>query len=216
MTEYQAQHRLYRKSRLVTMVIPSKETIWMDDITIPINLEPYLSQPNPALALYRNPDTRDLVIDFFIDLTGSEEVALTTLYYSDRYHIPALVSFSLAYVESRFLPEAVNANPGSYDRGVFQLNNLSFPHLRPDDFFNIDVNVFHGIRHLDWCVSVTDSMEEALAVYNAGLYRVKNGQTPESTQRYVRLIMNFRSVLAREFSRFMSRRGSEVVFRTGE
>ena len=186
------------------MVIPGKSALWLDNSRAVLELQPYLDQDYPDLALFHAPEFRDKVIDFFIGVARNEEIALLTLYYSDRFSVSPLLAFSVAYYESRFLPRAVNQNPTSIDRGVFQLNNLSFPHLAEEDFFNIHVNIFHGIRHLEWCISVTDTYEAALGVYNAGLSRIRRGEYPASTLVYIRRVMNHRETLERELIHYLA------------
>jgi len=196
-----AENRLSRKSMATPVGIPVKgSSSAMRGITLEISELDLAKDTKPALTLYRHPATRNAVIDFFIDLTGSEEVALTTLYYSDRYQINPFLSFSLVYNESRFNPSVSSPNPGSIDRGLFQLNSKSFPHLLLDDFFNIDTNVRHGIQHLKWCLDQAKGSEEkALAIYNAGLGRITYGTIPASTQAYIRNIYRYKDNLARKF-----------------
>jgi soluble lytic murein transglycosylase-like protein len=188
------------------LVIPRKAALWLENPEVLVDLQPYLEQENPDLALFNAPELQGFVIDFFVELTRNEEIALTTLYYTNYYEVSPVLAFSVAYHESRFLPTAVNQNPTSIDRGVFQLNNLSFPRLSEVDFFNIGVNIRHGISHLDWCLSVVDTVEEALGVYNAGLSRIRRGEYPATTLVYIRRIMNYRETLERELVQYVAAR----------
>ena len=163
------------------------------------NIENFLEADDPTLALYREAVTRERVVDFFVERVGSETIALPILYYADRMDISLSLAFSLAWAESRYRSDAVNRNSRSVDRGVFQLNSLTFTHLTEDDFFTPEVNVFHGLRHLDWCLSVANSDEQAIAIYNAGSIRVLRGQIPAITQRYVGIIGNYREDLLVDF-----------------
>jgi soluble lytic murein transglycosylase-like protein len=167
------------------------------------NIENFLENSHPALALYREEVTRQRVVDFFVERTGAESTALPILYYADRLDIPLTLAFSLVYVESRFRPVAVNYNSTSVDRGLFQLNSLTFRHLREDDFFNPEVNAFHGLKYLEFCLNQGRNDEEALAIYNAGLTRVVRGQTPASTLRYVDKIVAYRAGLVAEFKAYI-------------
>jgi soluble lytic murein transglycosylase-like protein len=170
-----------------------------------------------ALTLYRHPATRNAVIDFFIDLVGSEEVALTVLYYSDKFKINPFMTFSLMYTESRFSPIARNQNPSSVDRGLFQLNSVTFANLQDNDFFSIDTNSRHGISHLKWCLDRAKGNEDvALAIYNAGPSRVLSGNTPPSTQAYVKKNRAYRNSLAQRFKVYISRHFDREVDSTSE
>lgn len=162
-----------------------------------------LDGPKPILALYREDLTHDGVVDFFVNLTGSEEIALPILYYADKADISLSLVFSLAWVESRFSPVAVNRNATSVDRGLFQLNSRTFQSLSEEDFFHPDTNTYHAMDYLSWCLQHTTSEEQAVAVYNAGLRRVRAGQTPQSTRIYVGRIVTFREQLERDFRRYM-------------
>lgn len=167
------------------------------------NIENFLDGPDPALALYRESITRDHVVEFFVERTGSETTALPILYYADRLDISLTLAFSLVWTESRFHPVAVNYNSRSIDRGLFQLNSLTFRHLAEEDFFDPDVNALHGLRYLQFCLDQGDDDAEALAIYNAGLTRVKAGRTPASTKRYVERLLTYRSRLEREFREYI-------------
>jgi soluble lytic murein transglycosylase-like protein len=167
------------------------------------NIENFLDGPDPALALYRETVTRDHVVEFFVDRTGSEATALPILYYADRLDISLLMAFSLVWTESRFRPVAVNYNDRSIDRGLFQLNSLTFRHLEEEDFFNPDVNTLHGLKYLQFCLEQGETDEEALAIYNAGLTRVAAGRTPASTLIYVSRVLEYQERLTAEFRNYI-------------
>ncbi|MEW5815356.1 MAG: transglycosylase SLT domain-containing protein, partial [Spirochaetota bacterium] len=76
-----------------------------------------------GLTLYRNNRYKNVVIDFFTNLTGSKKISRSILMYADHYDIPISLAFSLSWVESRFYPYAVSRNQNSVDRGLFQLNS---------------------------------------------------------------------------------------------
>lgn len=153
----------------------------------------------PMLALYREDVTHQAVVDFFVNLTGDPATALPMMYYAEQAEISFSLVFALAWVESRFSPDAVNRNATSIDRGLFQLNSLTFRQLSDEDFFHVDVNTYHGIDYLAWCLEQTDSEYQAVAVYNAGLSRVRAGRTPRSTLIYVERIREYRADLERRF-----------------
>lgn len=167
------------------------------------NIENFLEGPNPALSLYREEVTRERVVDFFVERAGSEQIALPILYYADRLDISLSLAFALVWGESRFHPVAVNYNSTSIDRGLFQLNSRTFRHLTEDDFFNPEVNAFHGLKYLEFCLTQGEDDAQALAIYNAGLTRVVRGQTPASTLRYVDVIQTYRGRLIRDFKAYI-------------
>ena len=167
------------------------------------NVRNLLESEQPMLALYREDVTHEAVVDFFVELTGSPEIALPMLYHADRENLSLSLVFSLAWVESRYSPVAVNQNATSTDRGLFQLNSLTFRDLSEDDFFHPDVNTFHGTQFLRWCMEHTESEMQAVACYNAGLTRVRAGRTPASTLIYVDRISEFRARLERRFRAYI-------------
>lgn len=163
------------------------------------NVANILDGPKPILSLYREDLTHDYVEQFFIDLTGSEEIALTILYHADRNDLSLSLVFSLSWVESRFSPTAVNRNSDSIDRGLFQLNSRSFPWLSEEDFFHPEVNASHGTDYLRYALRHGSDVRTALAVYNAGLSRVRRQQIPQSTLVYIERIMRYKASLEYHF-----------------
>ncbi|MFO8042222.1 MAG: lytic transglycosylase domain-containing protein [Alkalispirochaeta sp.] len=169
------------------------------------NVMNLLESDQPLLALYREDVTHQAVVDFFVELTGSEEIALPILYYANRENLSLSLVFSLVWVESRYSPVAVNHNATSIDRGLFQLNSRTFRDLSEEDFFHPDVNAQHGTQFLTWCMEHTSSDMQAVACYNAGLTRVRAGRTPQSTLIYVDRIGEFRAQLERRFRTYILR-----------
>ena len=143
-------------------------------------------------SFYRNPDTRAAVVVFFEGLTGDYEIARAILDESATRGVSPALAFALAYEESSFEPRALNRNPGSIDRGLFQLNSLSFPSLSVDEFYDIGTNVRNGIGHLQFCLKNGGNEVAALAMYNAGLGRVSKGGTPRRTLDYIYRITGYR------------------------
>ncbi len=164
-----------------------------------------LDSEHPMLALYREDVTHQAVVDFFVDLTGSSDIALPILYHANREDLSLSLVFSLTWVESRYSPVAVNQNATSVDRGLFQLNSRTFRNLSEEDFFHPDINSYHGTKYLRWCMEQTSSEMQAVACYNAGLTRVRAGRTPASTLVYVDRISQFRAQLERRFRAYILR-----------
>jgi soluble lytic murein transglycosylase-like protein len=140
---------------------------------------------------YRNAANRERVVDFFAALTGSAELAAVILANADIFGIPPALAFSLCWEESRYNPKAVNRKnrDRSVDRGLFQLNSLSFPDLKDEDFFDADINARYGLSHLRWCLDNAGTEVAALAMYNAGTARVRSGGTPHTTLDYISRIL---------------------------
>ncbi len=152
-----------------------------------------------GLELYRRPESRGRVIDFYSQVAGSREIAELILHYSNRYEVPPSLSFSLVYAESSFRPRAVNRNSNSIDRGLFQLNNRSFPELTEADFFDPVVNTQHGVAYLRYCLDEGKNPVVALAMYNAGRTRVTERGTPRMTLDYISKILDYQRDLEGRF-----------------
>jgi len=153
------------------------------------------------LKLYRDMDYQEWVIDFFAGLCSSREIAWAILDNADQYEVPPALAFALGWEESRFNPGAVNRgnHDGSVDRGLFQLNSYSFPHLEISSFFDVGINSRYGVSHLRHCLNSSNNEIVALAMYNAGTGRVKNHGTPKVTLDYVHRILENRSKIEKRF-----------------
>jgi len=147
------------------------------------------------LGMYRDPRSEDRVADFFAEICGSRDIAEIILANAEMYDIPPALAVALAWEESRFDPHAVNTRnrDQSIDRGLFQLNDRSFPRLEAQTFFNPWMNARYGMSHLRYCLDTGGSEIAALAMYNAGAGRVNSSGTPRSTLDYISRIMSNRS-----------------------
>jgi len=147
------------------------------------------------LELYRNPKSQGRVVGFFTEICASREIAEVILASAEMYDIPPALAVALAWEESRFDPRAVNTKnrDQSTDRGLFQLNDRSFPRLETQTFYNPWINARYGMNHLRYCLDTGGSEIAALAMYNAGAGRVNSSGTPRSTLDYISRIINNRS-----------------------
>lgn len=156
----------------------------------------YGKQFDVGLELYRSLSTRTAVEWFYTNVAGNQEVALAILQEADKNNIPLSLAFSLAYTESRYKVTAINRNTNaSIDRGLFQLNNKSFPALVEADFYDPYVSAKYGLSHLRFCLDTAGNEVSALAMYNAGTSRVRNNGTPQMTLNYISNIQTYRQGL---------------------
>ena len=154
-----------------------------------------------GLALYRQPSSRSAVEWFYMHVTGNKDISLAILEEAEKNNIPLSLAFALAYTESRYKINAVNKNKNaSIDRGLFQLNNRSFPQLNEEEFFNPAISAKYGMSHLRFCMNVAGDEITALAMYNAGTTKVRSNNTPQTTLIYVGKIMAYREKLDRLFA----------------
>ena len=150
------------------------------------------SEGDIALRLYRSDKTRDAVIAFYSELTGNRDITEIILKHADQNNISPSLAFALSWEESRFKPTAVNRNPASVDRGLFQLNSKAFPNLSEEEMFDPETNASNGLSHLRYCIDQSGNEVAALAMYNAGATAVRNGKTPKRTLDYVSRILSYR------------------------
>lgn len=145
-----------------------------------------------GLYIYRNPLTKDHIISYFDQLTGSPRITDIILRNADKNDIPVSLAFSLAFAESSYNPKAFNNNSTSIDRGLFQLNSKSFPDLTEIDFFDPEINARYGLSYLRKCIDRGGNEIVGLAMYNAGSGRVTGSGTPKMTLDYIAKIMDYR------------------------
>lgn len=154
-----------------------------------------------GLELYREPTSRAAVEWFYLHITGKRDVTYAILDEANKNDVPLSLAFALAYTESHYKADAINRNTNtSIDRGLFQLNNFSFPMLTESDFFNPETSARYGMRHLRFCLDTAGNEVTALAMYNAGTARVRKNTTPHSTLLYVDSIMRYKNRLDAAFS----------------
>ena len=154
-----------------------------------------------GLALYRQTQSKAAVEWFYTHITNSRGIAQAVLENADKNNIPLSLAFALAHTESNFKVTATHSNTNnSIDRGLFQLNNQSFPNLAESDFYNPDVSAKYGLSHLRFCLDSAGNEIAALAMYNAGTNKVRNNSTPQMTLNYISKIENYRSWLEDNFS----------------
>ena len=157
--------------------------------------------PDLVLEYYRNPEFQKWVIDFFTNISLNSEIAEAILLNADRYNVSPALAFALCWEESRFNPHAINRGnrDGSVDRGLFQLNNRSFPNLETSAFYQIEINARNGISHLHHCLNSGGTEISALAMYNAGTGRVRSTGAPHVTLNYVSRILENRQKIESRF-----------------
>jgi hypothetical protein len=162
---------------------------------------PEIKNPDRFLELYMQPEYQDFIIGYFAEVSGSAEIAKVILAQASAFNIPPALAFSLCYEESKFKPRAYNnANrDDSVDRGLFQLNSRSFPHLQVTEFYNPEINAYHGLKHLRSCLDTGGTEIIGLAMYNAGTSRVRNTGTPLRTLVYVSRILDNRNRIENNF-----------------
>ena len=164
-----------------------------------------VTEPEPGAhdlitAAFRDPAMEKEVLEFFLELTGSLEVAKVILTNAASYGIPAALAFSLCAEESGYNPRAINHNRNNtVDRGLFQLNSASFPALSTADFYDPGINARHGLSHLRWCLDTAGTEVAGLAMYNAGTARVRSGGTPKDTLDYISRILRRQKKIEEHF-----------------
>jgi soluble lytic murein transglycosylase-like protein len=161
---------------------------------------------DPGLYLYRMELTRPLVERFYTRVAADVKITDAILSAADSNDISLPLAFSLAWAESSFKVRALNYNSNSVDRGLFQLNSRTFPNLKDEQFYDPQTNADHGLAHFRYCIEVGNDELVALAMYNAGINRVRRG-TPYSTLRYVAKILDNERKLIESFEQMLMDKG---------
>ena len=155
------------------------------------------------LTLYRDDHLRPLLVDYYTRLTADRTVALAILETCDHLGIDPSLGFSLAWNESKFNPRAVNYNPTTMDRGLFQLNTKTFPELGRKAVFDPWLNAKMGLAFYKYAFDHLGSEEKALGYYNSGIGLLTDRPLPRSTQAYVKKILADRERMDRDAIAFI-------------
>lgn len=173
----------------------------ISDVSYSAKAQDFKRKIDDGLYLYRQPYSKAAVEWFYIHLTEDRDVATAIMKEAEKNDIPLSLAFALAHTESEYKTTAVNKNTnGSIDRGLFQLNNKSFPDLREEDFFNPEISAKYGMSHLRFCLDTAGNEIAALAMYNAGTGKVRSNSTPQTTLNYVSKIDSYRKGIDRLFA----------------
>jgi hypothetical protein len=171
----------------------------LDPKKLPLTIEDKI-QNDTITAYYKNNGTKASVVGFFTTLTKSEPVALAILENATKHGVPASLAFAIAYEESRFNPNARNANQNSVDRGLFQLNSTTFPNMSEKQAFDPAYNAKEGVNYFKRILETTGNEVSALAIYNAGKTRVSQKGAPVTTLDYIARILNYEKNIDKLFT----------------
>lgn len=83
------------------------------------------------------------------------------------------LALAVAEQESKFNPKATSPVGA---KGLFQLMPETAESVGVTDPYNIDQNIKGGIKYLKWCLNNTDTVEEALVAYNAGIGNLRKAK----------------------------------------
>jgi hypothetical protein len=155
---------------------------------------------------------RSYVVDFYIQEVGDETLARMILDRAQSSTLDVHLIFALSFAESSYNPKAINYNRGSIDRGLFQLNNRSFPHVQVKDFFDPELNISLGVSYLEDCFELGRDAVVALAMYNAGRNRVRAGNTPQSTLEYIGKILSHKESLDHRLIAYLEDQQAPISF----
>lgn len=141
------------------------------------------------LTLYRSDRLRPLVTDYYARLTQDRSVAVAILETADSLDLDPSLAFAMAWNESRFNPRAVSYNATTIDRGLFQLNSVTFAHLDRKTVFDPKANARHGLTFYKMAFDKLGTEEKALGYYNSGVGLASKRPYPRSTQAYIKKVM---------------------------
>lgn len=132
---------------------------------------------------------------------GNRTIASVVIDTCRKYDVDISLAIAIMKTESEFNPKAFNNKNtnGSIDRGLFQLNNRTFPFLKVDEFYDIETNIMYGVRHIRYCLDESKNNQvKAIAIYNAGGGSVSRGRVPEMTLNHINKTINYKLEIDRE------------------
>lgn len=150
------------------------------------------------LSVYREEGLRPLLIEYYTSLTQNRDVALAILDACDELDLNPSLGFALAWNESQFDPKAVNHNPTTVDRGLFQLNSRTFSRLDRRTVFDPRTNAVLGLSYYKKALEKLGTEEKALGYYNAGIGLLTNRALPRSTVAYIQRVLADRDRMDRD------------------
>ena len=152
------------------------------------------------LTAFRNPITRAAVLKFLEGRIGDADITRALVEAADRYELDPALVVALSWQESKFNTRASGVNRNSsIDRGLMQLNSSTFPFLDTEDFYNPYLNADYGAAYLRETMNLSGNIVAALAMYNAGPYRVGTIGAPRMTLDYISNVMNYRNDILQGF-----------------
>lgn len=119
-----------------------------------------------------------------------------------KQNVPVNLAIALAFGESSLNERVYNQNERSIDRGLFQLNNKSYPFLTKDQFYDPIVNTKYGIAHLKEEFRKTGSYEVSLVNYNCGNINRINVGTFEHVVRILNKEKELNEMLVTLYEKF--------------
>jgi soluble lytic murein transglycosylase-like protein len=171
------------------------------DTELTAQVSRFQKKSDDGLLLYRQTQSRAAVEWFYTHVTNNRDIAIAVLEEAEKNNIPLSLAFALAHTESMYKVTAMHRNTNdSIDRGLFQLNDKSFPDLTESDFYNPKISAKYGLSHLRFCLNSAGNEIAALAMYNAGTNKVRSNSTPQQTLNYISQIESYRGWLEDNFS----------------
>ena len=112
---------------------------------------------------------REYFINFFKTYYDNENIPII-MEEALRQNFPVTLGLALSFGESSWKARKYNDSNknGSVDRGLFQLNSLSYPFLTKDQFYDPRVNAKYGIAHIKELYLEEEEIVLALTKYNCG------------------------------------------------
>jgi soluble lytic murein transglycosylase-like protein len=128
----------------------------------------------------------------------TQEIANIIIGASAEHGIPYDIAYRLASWESGYDVRATNKNKnGTVDKGLFMLNSrwlkefaIRYNGGSKIDPFNPVVNARVAMAHLANLYRVTGKWRLALAAYNCGLKRMREGDWPKPTMNLVNFVLD--------------------------
>lgn len=129
-------------------------------------------------------------LEYYTHEMRSKQNAVFAIKYSRDNEIETSLLVAVMRAESYFDPDAVNYNATSVDRGLCQLNSLTFHFLTENEAFDPETNIKIGAAFLKWCLTENQgNIVKALAYYNAGSGNVSRKRIGANVLDYINRVL---------------------------
>ena len=144
--------------------------------------------------------------DFFGNYIKNNLIIDSVFLCASRFNIDPELIIAIIYFESKFDETATNGSNenGSIDRGLMQLNNFTFTNLTVEQFYNIEVNIFTGTKHLKELLDKYNNNEIlAVCAYNGGEWRCDNEKIKLTVIEYANKVLKYKAFLKNKYLEFV-------------
>ena len=103
---------------------------------------------------------------FYTEKSSTDVIKNKIIKEANKQKVDPSLALAVAQQESGFNPKATSPAGA---KGIFQLMPKTAQSVGVTDPYDVDQNIQGGVKYLKWCLDNTNTIEEALVAYNAGI-----------------------------------------------